>query len=46
MSQKDFADFLKIPKRSIENWEQGKRQAPEYLCELIEFYVNHIFAQK
>lgn len=45
MSQQSFADWLEIPKRSIENWEQGKRQAPRYLMELIKFKVIHTFLE-
>ena len=36
MSQKAFADSFKIPKRTIENWEQGVNEVPKYLIELIE----------
>lgn len=37
MSQKAFADYFKIPKRTIENWEQGVNEVPKYLIELIEY---------
>lgn len=37
MTQKAFADYFNIPKRTIENWEQGINDAPQYLVELIEY---------
>jgi DNA-binding transcriptional regulator YiaG len=30
-----MSDLLGIPKRSIENWEGGKRQCPEWAERLI-----------
>ena len=41
MTQQAFADYLKIPKRSIENWEYGKTEPPVYLIELIEYKLKH-----
>ena len=37
MTQQQFSEYFNIPKRTIENWEGGKRQCPEYLLELIEY---------
>lgn len=37
MTQHEFADYLEIPFRSIQNWEGGQRNAPEYVVELIEY---------
>lgn len=37
MTQQEFADYFKIPKRTIENWEGGKRNPPEYVIELIRY---------
>jgi DNA-binding transcriptional regulator YiaG len=37
MTQQEFADKLKIPKRAIENWEGGQRVPPEYVVQLIEY---------
>lgn len=31
ISQQGLADLLETPKTTIENWEQGRRQAPKYL---------------
>lgn len=41
MTQQAFADYLKIPKRSIENWEGAKNKPPEYLIYLIEYKLKH-----
>ena len=40
MTQAEFAAFIGCPKRSLENWEEGKRQAPEYIIELIEYKLR------
>jgi transcriptional regulator with XRE-family HTH domain len=37
MTQKEFADYLHVPFRSIQNWEGGQRSAPDYVVELIEY---------
>jgi len=37
MTQQEFADYFGIPKRTIENWEGGKRTPPEYVTKLIEY---------
>jgi len=37
LSQQKFADYFKIPLRTLQNWEYGEREAPEYLLELIEY---------
>ena len=37
LSQQKFADYFKIPFRTLQNWEYGEREAPEYLLELIEY---------
>ena len=41
MTQKGFSKILGIPKRSIENWEAGSRQPPEYLVKLIEYKLRN-----
>lgn len=40
MTQQQFSDFLHIPKRTIEDWENGRRQPPEYIIELIAFRMS------
>ena len=41
MTQKAFSEFFGIPKRTIENWEGGKRECPEYLLDLIEYKLKN-----
>lgn len=37
MTQKEFAEYFKIPKRTIESWEEGKRTPPEYVIDLMRY---------
>lgn len=41
MTQKAFAEYFGIPKRSIENWEGEKRQCPDYLLELMRYKLTN-----
>ena len=41
MSQNQFADFFNIPPSSLKKWEQGQRQCPDYLIELIEYRLRN-----
>lgn len=40
LSQQAFSEKYGIPKRSIENWEGGKRNPPEYVVNLLERVVK------
>lgn len=40
LSQKVFSDKYEIPKRTIEDWESGKRTPPEYVISLLERAVK------
>ncbi|MBO5223383.1 MAG: helix-turn-helix domain-containing protein [Clostridia bacterium] len=40
LSQQKFGNFLGIPKRTIEDWEQGLRTPPAYVIELIEYKLR------
>lgn len=35
LSQQKMSDLLNIPKRTIEDWESGKRIPPEYVKSLV-----------
>jgi len=41
LSQRAFAEALGIPHRTLEDWEGGKHQCPEYVAALIAFRVEH-----
>lgn len=41
MSQKVFAEYFGIPKRSVENWDSGVSKPPEYLVKLIEYKLRN-----
>ena len=40
MTQKEFAEYFEIPKRTIEDWDRGVRKCPEYLVALIEYKLT------
>ena len=40
MSQSQFADYFHIPKQTLQNWEQDRRECPQYLLELIEYKLE------
>ena len=41
LSQANFANLLEIPKRNIENWEEGKNKPAPYLVNLIEKVLRY-----
>jgi len=40
LTQQAMSDLLNIPKRTIEEWEAGRRTPPIYVVELIESYLR------
>lgn len=40
MTQKGFAEYFGIPKRTLEDWESGARKPPEYTVKLIEYKLE------
>lgn len=40
MTQQQFSDYFKIPKRTIENWESGIRECAPYLLDLIKYKLE------
>lgn len=40
LTQAAFAERYGIPKRTIENWEGGQREAPAYVLDLLERVVS------
>lgn len=48
LSQAKFCEMLNIPAPTLKKWEQGQRECPPYVVELIAYRVEHdpIFEQK
>ena len=45
LSQEKFSSLYGIPKRTIENWETGKRNPPDYVINLLERVVKEDFKE-
>ena len=41
MTQKVFAEYFGIPKRTVENWEGDQRKCPEYLLSLMAYKLRN-----
>lgn len=41
LSQAAFGAALNIPKSTLQDWEQGQRNAPDYVVELIAYRVKN-----
>ena len=40
MNRREFAEYFNIPYRTVQDWELGNRQMPEYLFRLIEYKIQ------
>lgn len=40
MNRKEFSEWLGIPYRTMQEWELGRRQMPDYVLRLIAYKVN------
>ena len=40
MNRRKFLDYFGIPYRTVQDWELGSRQMPEYLLRLMEYKVR------
>ena len=40
MTQKAFAEYFGIPKRTIEDWDCERRKCPEYLFDLMQYKLK------
>ena len=40
MTQKTFAEYFNIPKRTIEQWEGNQRECKEYIIELMKYKLE------
>lgn len=41
MTRPQFAEYFGIPYRTIQNWELGLRECPEYLLDLMEYKLKN-----
>lgn len=41
LSQSKFCELLHVPPSTLKKWEQGQRECPDYVVELIAFRVQH-----
>lgn len=46
LSQTKFGELYGIPMRTIQNWENGVSEAPEYVIRLLERVVEEDFKRK
>ncbi|MBQ1208083.1 MAG: transcriptional regulator, partial [Lachnospiraceae bacterium] len=40
MNRTEFSRYMEIPLRTLEEWEAGRRQMPEYVLRLIAYYAR------
>lgn len=40
MTQKAFSEYFGIPRRTIEDWETGKRKCTPYLLDLMKYKLE------
>lgn len=40
MNRTEFSLYMGIPLRTLEEWEAGRRQMPEYVLRLIAYYTK------
>ena len=40
MKRREFCEYLGIPYRTLQDWELGNTQAPEYVLRLIAYKVH------
>ncbi|MDO4961450.1 MAG: helix-turn-helix transcriptional regulator [Eubacteriales bacterium] len=40
MNRKEFCEYFQIPYRTVSEWENDGRHAPEYVIRLLEYYIR------
>ena len=40
MNRTEFSQYMSIPLRTLEEWEAGRRQMPDYVLRLIAYYTK------
>ena len=48
MNRTEFSRYIGIPLRTLEEWEAGRRQMPDYVLRLIAYYtkMERLLAEK
>lgn len=41
MNRREFSEYTKIPVRTLEDWEAGKRTPPEYIPRLLVYQLMY-----
>ncbi len=41
MTRGKFAEYFGIPYRTVQNWELGLRECPEYLLKLMQYKLDN-----
>lgn len=39
LNRKEFSEYAGIPLRTLEDWEAGRRNPPEYIPRLLEYMI-------
>ena len=40
MNRTEFSRYIGIPLRTLEEWEAGRRQMPDYVLRLLSYYIR------
>ena len=40
MNRTEFSRYVDIPLRTLEEWEAGRRQMPDYVLRLLAYYTK------
>ena len=48
MNRTEFSHYIDIPLRTLEEWEAGRRQMPDYVLRLLTYYtkVERLLAER
>ena len=46
MNRKEFSDYFGIPYRTVQDWELGNRQMPDYLLRLMAYKLEIEYIRK
>lgn len=45
LSRKEFSEVYGIPVRTLEEWEAGRRNPPEYVVRMLSYIVKYHLAE-